>query len=232
MKVYGAIAAVMSDLSKIGIMKDKRNSQQGFMYRGVDDVMNTLAPLLSKHGLLILPRVLKREMIERQSKSGGALFYVTLDIEFDFVCAEDGSKHTVGPLIGEAMDSGDKASNKATSIAYKYACFQAFCIPTEADNDPDSQTHEVTHQAAPLLADADKEITFGKHKGRPWREVDIRYLQWLLNDCAQPPVGAVALAQAEVDRRDRETRAPPMDNTFEDDLPESIYRSDKVPTTS
>ncbi|MNY54686.1 hypothetical protein D3C86_1905820 [compost metagenome] len=41
------------------------------------------------------------------------------------------------------MDSGDKATNKAMSAAYKYAAFQAFCIPTEGDNDADGQTHQV-----------------------------------------------------------------------------------------
>ena len=60
--------------------------------------------------------------------------------EFDFVSAEDGSKHIV-KTFGEAMDSGDKATNKAMSAAYKYACFQAFSIPTESDNDADAHTH-------------------------------------------------------------------------------------------
>lgn len=172
MKVYSAIAAVMSDLSKIGIGKEKKNAQQGFMYRGVDDVMNALAPIISKHGLVILPRVTKREIIERQSKSGGALFYVTLDMEFDFVAAEDASKHVVGPIIGEAMDSGDKASNKAMSIAYKYACFQAFCIPTEGDNDPDEQSHEIKW-------DGRVQVGFSKnYKDAMWRDVPQDFLDW------------------------------------------------------
>ena len=67
MSVYKAIHGVMSDLSKVGISKEKTNSQQGFKYRGVDDVMNVVSSLLSKHGLLILPRVMKRECIERQT---------------------------------------------------------------------------------------------------------------------------------------------------------------------
>ena len=73
---------------------------------------------------------------------GTALFYVTVRCEFDFVSSEDGSKHTV-TTYGEAMDSGDKATNKAMSAAYKYACMQAFSIPTEGDNDADATTHEV-----------------------------------------------------------------------------------------
>jgi hypothetical protein len=93
--------------------------------------------------------VLSRECIERQSKSGGALFYTTVEVEFDFVCAEDGSLHTV-KTFGEAMDSSDKSTNKAMSAAYKYACLQAFAIPTEGDNDADATTHEVASRAKPV----------------------------------------------------------------------------------
>ena len=142
MKVYEKIAAITAELSKIGISKDSKNQSQGYAFRGIDQVYGALSPLLAKHGLCILPRVTDRNVIERQNKSGTALFYVTLIVEFDFVAAEDGSKHTV-ITVGEAMDSGDKASNKAMSAAYKYAAFQAFCIPTEGDNDADATTHEV-----------------------------------------------------------------------------------------
>lgn len=143
MKVYKAINAVQAELSSIGITKDRRNTQgAGYNFRGIDDVYNAIAPLLAKHGLCILPRVLSRECVERISKSGGALFYVSVEVEFDFVAAEDGSKHTI-KTFGEAMDSGDKGTNKAMSAAYKYAAFQAFSIPTESDNDADAHTHAV-----------------------------------------------------------------------------------------
>ena len=143
MKVYKAINAVQLELAKAGISKNRRNTQgSGYNFRGIDDVYNAVSPLLAAHGLCILPRVLSRECVERTSKNGGALFYVTVEAEFDFVSAEDGSKHTV-KTFGEAMDSGDKATNKAMSAAYKYAAFQAFAIPTEGDNDADSATHEV-----------------------------------------------------------------------------------------
>ena len=142
MNVYKAINAVQAELAKTGISKDRVNEQQRYKFRGIDEVYNALSPLLAKHGLCILPRVVSRECVERESKTGGALFYVTVNMEFDFVASEDGSKHTV-VTYGEAMDSGDKATNKAMSAAYKYACMQAFSIPTEGDNDADAQTHEV-----------------------------------------------------------------------------------------
>lgn len=151
MKVYEKIAAVTAEMSKVGISKSRRNSQgSGYMFRGIDDVYSALSPLLAAHGLCILPRVMSRTVTEQQSKSGGLLFYTVLHVEFDFVAAEDGSKHTVC-TVGEAMDSGDKSSNKAMSAAYKYACFQAFCIPTEGDNDADSHTHEPAAKPDPVL---------------------------------------------------------------------------------
>lgn len=146
MKVYQCINAVQAALSKTGISKSRTNQQQGYKFRGIDDVYGALAPLLAEHGLCILPRILTRQCDERTNAKGTALFYVTVEAEFDFVCAEDGSKHTVR-TFGEAMDSGDKATNKAMSAAYKYAAMQAFAIPTEADNDADAHTHQV--QARP-----------------------------------------------------------------------------------
>ncbi len=106
MSVYQAINQVQSALAQTGIAKDRTNTQgSGYKFRGIDDVYNAVAPLLAKHGLCIIPRMLARNCEERQSKSGGALFYVTVEAEFDFVSAVDGSKATAR-TFGEAMDSG------------------------------------------------------------------------------------------------------------------------------
>jgi hypothetical protein len=142
--VYRAINAVQAELAKVGISKDRKNDAQGYKFRGIDEVYNALAPMLARNGLCILPRCTERICVERTNAKGTALFYVTVRAEFDFVSSEDGSKHTV-TTYGEAMDSGDKATNKAMSAAYKYAAMQAFSIPTEGDNDADAHTHEVVH---------------------------------------------------------------------------------------
>lgn len=142
MNVYAAIGKVQGSLAATGIGKDRKNEQQGYKFRGVDDIYNAVARLLSTHGLCILPRCTERVVVERTNAKGTALFYVTVRAEFDFVSSEDGSKHTV-VTYGEAMDSGDKATNKAMSAAYKYALLQTFAIPTEGDNDADATTHEV-----------------------------------------------------------------------------------------
>jgi hypothetical protein len=146
--VYQCIVQVSGELAKDGISKTRINDQQGYKFRGIDDVHNALAPVLAKHGLVILPRCLSRNVVERQTQKGGTLFYVTVEAEFDFVCAADGSTHTVR-MYGEAMDSADKATNKAMSAAYKYAAFLTFCIPTEGE-DADAETHEVAAAPTPM----------------------------------------------------------------------------------
>lgn len=140
--VYHAINAVQMEIARAGIEKLQQNKYDNYKFRGIDDVYNHLAPILGKHGLCILPRMVSRTCDERVSQKGGPMFYVTVTAEFDFVSAQDGSKHTV-KMFGEAMDRSDKATNKALSAAYKYACFQTFCIPTEGDNDADANSPEI-----------------------------------------------------------------------------------------
>ena len=144
MKVYQAIGKVSAAMSHQGISKGRSNHQQGYKFRGIDDVLNTLSSALVDAGLVILPRCTEREVVERATAKGGALFNVTCRVEFDLVSVEDGSKHTVA-TFGEAMDSADKATNKAMSAAYKYLALLVFCIPTEAtpENDADFSTHDV-----------------------------------------------------------------------------------------
>lgn len=136
MQIYKAICAAMSELDAIG--KNKKNAQQNFMYRGVDDVMNALNPVLENNKIFVVPEVLEHQREERQTKSGGNLIYSILKIKYTFY-AEDGSSVSA-VVIGEGMDSADKSSNKAMSVAFKYACFQVFCIPTEEMKDPDAET--------------------------------------------------------------------------------------------
>ena len=154
-KIYESINKIQAALAKTGISKDRKNQQQGYAFRGIDDVYGALAPLFAEHGVCVFPRATERTCVERQTQRGGALFYVTVRVEFDFVSSIDGSVHTC-ITYGEAMDSADKATNKAMSAAYKYACLQTFCIPTEGDNDADATTHDI----APRTPRAQKNVIY------------------------------------------------------------------------
>ena len=137
-EIYTAIGKVISELPTIG--KDRTNKQQGFKYRGVEDVMNTFQPLFAKYNIFVVPEVIDQKREERSTKSGGNLIYSILKVKYTFYAIDGSSVSAV--VIGEGMDNADKASNKAMSVAFKYACFQVFCIPTEEMIDPDSETPE------------------------------------------------------------------------------------------
>jgi hypothetical protein len=140
--IYGAMVAVMRDMT--AITKGKKNQQQGFMYRGIDDVYNVVSPLLAKHGIFMTAEIVEKAREERASKAGGVLAFVTLRMRYTFF-ADDGSGVSC-VVEGEGMDSGDKATNKAMAIAHKYALLQTFCIPTEQAIDPDAESHEIARR--------------------------------------------------------------------------------------
>lgn len=135
-KIYAQIIAAMKDIEAIG--KGKYNKQQGFSFRGIDDVMNALHPVLTKHDIFTVTEVLEQTREHRTTERGSQLNYSLLKFRTRFYTT-DGS-YVDAVTMGEGMDSGDKASNKAMSIAYKYALFQVFCIPTEEMKDPDAET--------------------------------------------------------------------------------------------
>ena len=144
-KIYELIGKAMADIGAIG--KDSVNAQQGFKYRGIDAVYNTLYPVMAKYGLFITPEIIDHKREERTSTKTynnqtktTTLLYSIITVRYT-VYAPDGSSVCM-TVIGEGMDSGDKATNKAMSIAMKYAMFQLFMIPTEAV-DPDGECHEV-----------------------------------------------------------------------------------------
>lgn len=155
-KIYNAIIGVMSDIG--GIAKNQENrgygGNKGYMFRGIDQVYNALQPALIKNRVFPVPIVEHEERTEKVNAKGTVILYSRLHVNYRFY-ADDGS-YVEAKVIGEAMDSGDKATNKAMSAAYKYACFQIFCIPTEEMIDSERDTYEV---AQPKDNPVDKAIS-------------------------------------------------------------------------
>jgi len=139
--IYEALTAIMADCGAIA--KGRKNQQQGYNFRGIDDLYNAIHPLFAKHGVFVTSEVLDRHREERTTQRGGVLMYTILRVKFTFY-ASDGS-HVASITEGEAMDSADKSTNKAMSAALKYCLMQMLLIPTEELKDAD----EVTPQPAP-----------------------------------------------------------------------------------
>jgi hypothetical protein len=148
--VIVAANKVQGALSRIGIAKGQRNVVQKFNFRGIDDVYMALSGLLYANELVVAPRALSRTTYERKTSNGGALLFVVIEMEYALTSARDGSR-LIASVYGEGMDSGDKATAKAQSAAYKQWAFQQFCIPVTGSPDADFDHHEVAPQELPKV---------------------------------------------------------------------------------
>lgn len=144
-KIYKQIVKVMEDVGAIG--KTDKNEYDKYMFRGIDAVMNALHPAMVKNGIFVIPEVLEHQREERAGKNGTNMMYSLLKVKYTFM-ADDGSS-VEAVVMGEAMDRSDKSTNKAMSAAFKYACFQTFCIPTDEMKDADAESPEIGEKVGP-----------------------------------------------------------------------------------
>lgn len=142
--IYAKMANILKETK--AITKSEKNQQQGFKFRGIDNVMNELHELFAKNDVFILQEVQDFTVDARPTAKGGTLFYTRAKIKFRYTTTDGSFVETVN--VGEAMDSGDKGMNKAMSIALKYSLLQMFLIPTEEQKDPDDTTPEETDYMA------------------------------------------------------------------------------------
>lgn len=138
MKVHEAMARVMEDVQAVA--KSDRNSSQGFNFRGIDSVLNAVAPALRKHGVIVMPVV---ENYDYQTveigKNRTAMGHVIVKVRYVFIGPEGDNAYC--DVVGEAMDSGDKAVAKAMSVAFRIALLQSLALPTD-EPDPDASSYE------------------------------------------------------------------------------------------
>lgn len=147
MTIYQALNAVMRDVQ--AVRKGEKNTAPngGFMFRGIDAVTNAVGPALREHGVIVAPRVTDWNydtvtVGHKQTQMGHARVL----IEFTWYGPEGDTLVTVA--AGEAFDSGDKATAKAHSVAFRTCMIQTLCLPTD-EADPDEQSYQRAEPPAP-----------------------------------------------------------------------------------
>lgn len=137
-EIITRLSKAMEDVGAVG--KDGRNTAQNFNFRGIDAVVNATSPAFRKHGIVVVPTLnnIAYETVEvGQNRSRMASVRVNVTYTFH---APDGSS-VAATVAAESMDSGDKATAKAMSVAFRIALLQTLCLPTD-DIDPDAQSYE------------------------------------------------------------------------------------------
>lgn len=140
--IFSLIPKVMAEVG--AIEKASKNQAQNYKFRGIDDVMGAFQPVLAKYGVFFIPEVLSATQTDRESAKGSTLIYTQLTVAYTFFAADGSNVRAV--VVGEAMDSADKSSNKAMSAALKYALLQTFCVPVESSDDADAHTPELARK--------------------------------------------------------------------------------------
>lgn len=137
-EIHERLLAVMNEVQSVG--KNDRNQQQGFNFRGIDAVINAVGPAFRKHGIIVVPAVLRNyyEQVE-VGKNRTTMGHARLEVEFRFIAVDGSQVDAVVPA--EAMDSGDKATAKAMSVALRTALLQVLALPTD-EPDPDASSYE------------------------------------------------------------------------------------------
>jgi len=143
--IYRQMAKVLEMIGPIG--KNHTNSQQGFKYRRIDEFYNHIHVAFAKCGIFCAPQIVGRERLEAgQTKNGSKIYRIINHYRFRFY-AEDGS-YVESEADGEANDSGDKCTSKASSMAIKYALMQTFLVATADIVDGDDETIENVSNSA------------------------------------------------------------------------------------
>lgn len=132
------LSRVMNDVN--AVKKTDRNTAQNFSFRGIDAVVNAVAPALREHGVIVMPEVLEHTYSTVEvGRNRTQMEHVIVRVKYTFTGTQGDSLSCT--VLGEAMDAGDKATPKAMSVAFRIALLQALALPTD-EPDPDSYSYE------------------------------------------------------------------------------------------
>jgi hypothetical protein len=188
------IWAVLQDCQKqvceTGIAKDQKGHQ--YKFRGIDQIYNTMAPIFANAGLTVLPTVTDWSIERLNGANGKAMFHSKVSVTYKLVSHSGDATEVTA--VGEAFDNADKGTGKAMSMAYKYAMFQLFCIPLDAQDTDSVQyaadeeviapefSQEVLNQRKDMLGKVLDKVRAGKNCDEAITWFDSKWAQIPLTD--------------------------------------------------
>ncbi|PKW15958.1 ERF family protein [Saccharopolyspora spinosa] len=141
--IHEIISQVMSSVRSVA--KAQRNRDQGFDFRGIDDVVNAVGPKFREFGVVPAPLLESAAYRDVRTSKDKPARECTVQVRYRFWGPAGDYVDTVVP--GEALDMGDKGTAKAMSVAYRIALLQLLTLPTD-DRDPDAESYERAEPAA------------------------------------------------------------------------------------
>lgn len=161
LNLYQKLAKITGEIGVIA--KDGNNQQQKYKYIEYETIAGKFRELFSKYGVVLIPSMVEQERSAITTSRGSSGVSTVCHFEFTVVNADKPDDRFVVKWQGEAADYGDKATNKAATAAVKYYLMRQFNISSKGDEDPDSQTPEVTaKQQKPAMASVRQIVAVSK----------------------------------------------------------------------
>lgn len=143
--VHAAFSAAMEEVQ--AVRKEGFNDSQRYNFRGIDQVVNVVGPIFRKHKIIPIPHHCVATYRDVMTSTGKPTREVTTSCTYRFYGPAGDFLEAIVP--GESLDSGDKGTAKAMSVAYRILLLQSLIIPTD-DRDPDADSYERAPEPPPV----------------------------------------------------------------------------------
>lgn len=149
---------------KIGkIEKTGKNQQQGYGFIEQAKIVAELRPLLAEYGVIIIPETVDRKVdryeVTRSNGREGVDIHVNVTSRYTVINVDNPEERFVSEWNGgEAIDSSDKATNKAITASQKYFLMKLFNISDKDDGDNDSPELGSTRRAPVVNKASEKQV--------------------------------------------------------------------------
>jgi hypothetical protein len=213
------VAAQLAVMKQVPYLQKRSSKELSYTFAGEADLIRAIRGAMIEHGMTVTPTGAEPVFSGTQTaRSGKEMPHIRLRLTYRFSHAPTGEYVDV-QTIGEALDTSDKAANKAMTIGLKYAIRQFFLI--ETGDDPDIVAHFRDSDNVDWIAKAIKKI----EQCRDTSSLDAQAERFRGNDpkTGNPIFSHEQLAELDVyvERRRQALGGRPKAESFEPDKPET-----------
>ncbi|MFE6103224.1 ERF family protein [Streptomyces laurentii] len=137
--VHIAWLRVRREIRAIGKGSEYNERGTKYNYRAADTVVQYFGPVTIKHGVNVIPFKTETTYGSKQTKSGSTMRECSVTVTWHIVGPK--GDVIVSQTAGEALDTSDKSTTKAQTVALRNLLLNGGLIPTN-DRDPDADRIE------------------------------------------------------------------------------------------
>lgn len=147
--IHTLMARILADVGPV--LKDQTNTHQNYNFRGIDQVVNKVNAAFKEHRVFLTSKIEHFALRDAMTTANKPTREATLRVVFRFHAPDGSFVETEVP--GEALDTSDKTTPKAMSVALRIALLQMLLLPTtEPTTDHDYLTRDGVGAMSPTVS--------------------------------------------------------------------------------